>query len=65
MKKIICLVLVVLSVCTLFAGCGKFDCDLCGKEKSGKKYKGEILDREVVYCKECHDDLEELSDALS
>ena len=43
----------------------KYDCDLCGEEKSGKRYKEEVLGQEVEYCKECHDSLEELADALN
>ena len=60
MKKLIMLVAMVAVFSTLLCACGKFKCDLCGKEKSGKKYKEEVMGQEVVYCKDCHDELEDL-----
>lgn len=62
-RKVFALLLTMLMVLSL-AGCGKFTCDMCKEEKSGKKYKTTILDEKVTLCKDCHDDLEELKDAL-
>lgn len=61
MKKILSAILVcvmLLSCVFVLASCGKFTCDLCGEEKSGKKYEETVLGQEVVYCKDCHDKLE-------
>ena len=65
MKKFISIILLVVVMATLLTACGKFECDLCGEEKSGKKYTEEILGEEVTYCQDCHDDLEELGDLLN
>ena len=64
MKKILSLAAVALMLTVFLCGCGKFTCDLCGEEKSGKKYKEELLGQEIVYCKDCHDGLESLMDSL-
>ena len=64
MKKIICSIVLVLATMLLLVGCGKFTCELCGEEKSGKQYTEEILGEEVVYCSDCHEELEELGDDL-
>ncbi len=70
MKRIICLMLVVLSVVTLLAACSKdetFTCDYCGKEVTGKKnvitYEGES----GSFCDDCKEEVEallELAEAL-
>jgi hypothetical protein len=65
MKKLICVLLVVVMMATLLTACGKFKCELCGEEKSGKKHEGEVLGEKVVYCDECYKELEELKGALS
>jgi ribosome-binding protein aMBF1 (putative translation factor) len=49
---------------SLLTACGKFECDFCGKEKSGKKHKEELMGKEVVICDECYKELEELADGL-
>ena len=64
MKKLICILLVVVMMATMLTACGKFKCDLCGEEKSGKKYTGEVLCEEVEYCKDCREDLEDIADAF-
>ena len=64
MKKLICVLLVVVMMATLLTACGKFKCELCGEEKSGKKYEGEVLGEKVVYCDECYKELQELKNAL-
>lgn len=63
-KKIIALLLTVTTVVSLTA-CGKpFTCDLCGEEKTGKKYTETILGTEITYCQDCYKELKELSDIL-
>jgi hypothetical protein len=64
MKKLICILLLVVVLASLFTACGKFECDACGEEKSGKKYKEEIFGKEVVICKDCYNDLQELANAF-
>ena len=48
----------------MLTACGKFECEMCGKEKSGKKYKNEVLGEEVVMCEECYKELQALKDSL-
>lgn len=59
-KKKTALILVVLAMAMMLTACGKFTCDICGKEKSGKSYKADVFGQEVVICKDCHEDLEEV-----
>lgn len=61
MKRIICFLLVVVMLATLFVGCGgKFTCDICGEEKTGKKNEETLFGEKITYCNDCKDDLEEL-----
>ena len=62
MKRMICLVLLVVVAVTTLAACGKFTCDMCGEEKSGKKYTREMLGVEIEICKDCQKELEEFAD---
>lgn len=63
-KKIVASLLTAAMVLSL-AACGKtFKCDICGGEKTGKSYTQTIFGEEVVYCKECHDKLEEVGNEL-
>lgn len=65
MKRLIGIFMLVLTVATMFTACGKFTCDLCEEEKSGKKYKDEFLGEEVIICKDCYKELEELGEELA
>lgn len=65
MKKLICVLLLVSVMATLLTACGKFTCDLCGEEKSGKKYEREVLGETIDICKDCYGELEDLAEALS
>ena len=65
MKKLISLIALIATLTVLLCACGKFECDLCGKEKSGKKYKETVFGEEVVYCGDCKDALEELADMFN
>ncbi|MBE6673452.1 MAG: hypothetical protein E7599_08065 [Ruminococcaceae bacterium] len=55
MKKLICAILLVAALATLLAACGSetFTCDLCEKEKTGKKHTKEFMGEEVTYCDDC------------
>lgn len=65
MKKIVALLVLAMLVLTLFASCGKpFTCDLCGEEKTGKKYTKEILGAELDYCNECKKELDNVGDEI-
>ena len=64
MKRLICVFLLVVMLASLLTACGKFECDLCGEEKSGKKHKEELLGEEIVICNDCYKELEELTDGL-
>ena len=65
MKKFICILLLVVVLASLFTACGKFECDGCGEEKSGRKYKREAQGETFVLCEECNDALEALKNAFS
>ena len=65
MKRIISLLVMLITMAMLLCACGKFECDLCGDEKTGKKYKGELFGQEVVYCADCREDLEDLADLFN
>lgn len=54
MKKLICVLLLIVVLATLFVACGKFTCDLCGEEKTGKRYTEEVWGEEVTYCDDCY-----------
>ena len=64
MKRIICALLLVVVLATMLTACGKFECDMCGEEKSGKKYEEDFFGEEIVICKDCYEDLEELAGGL-
>lgn len=64
MKKRIISVLLIAVTALSLAGCGKFECDLCGKEKSGKSYTEKIFGEKVTICKDCYDDLNALGNML-
>lgn len=64
MKKIICGILILVSSMLVLASCGKFTCDACGEEKSGKKYEVEILGETGVVCEECNEELKEIQEGL-
>lgn len=60
MKKIICSVLVLVSALFVLASCGKFTCDACGEEKSGKKHEFEVMGETGTICDDCYEELEEM-----
>lgn len=62
-KKITVLLLTVATVLSLTA-CGKFTCDNCGEEKSGKSYKVKVASEEVTLCKDCKKEWDEFQKEL-
>ena len=60
MKKMGRFTVLVVLTALLLCGCGKFRCDFCGEEKTGKKYTGDLFGQEVEYCKDCKEGLEAL-----
>lgn len=60
-KKITAMMLAMVAAVSLTA-CGKFTCDICSEEKSGKQYKAVVMDEEVVYCQDCKDMMDEVMD---
>lgn len=65
MKKLISLIALLATLTALLCGCGKFECDMCGEEKSGRKHKGDLFGEEIVYCSDCKDALEDLADMFN
>ena len=59
MKKFIGILVLVVAMVTMLTACGKFTCDLCGKEKGGKKHESELLGQEVVICDDCYTAIDE------
>ena len=63
MKKFLCLLVLVAMVASMLVACvGSFTCDLCGKDKTGRKYTEELLGEKIEYCSDCKEGLEELGD---
>ena len=62
-RKISMLFVVVIAILTLTA-CGKFECDWCGKEKSGKAYTVSSWGEKSTICKECKNEMNELKNWL-
>lgn len=60
MRKKISLLLTIVSLTFLLTACGKFTCELCGQEKSGKSYTAEFMGEKVTVCQDCHDEIKEL-----
>lgn len=64
MKKLICIMLVIVALATCLVGCGSFTCDLCQKESDGEKHELEILGETVTYCDDCYKIADTGMDAL-
>lgn len=64
MKRKITVVLIAVFAMMSLTACGKFTCDFCGEEKSGKKYKVEWEDEEAVLCEDCYEGFQELQSSL-
>lgn len=64
MKKLISILLLIVVLATMLTACGKFTCDMCGEEKTGKKHEESMLGETVVICDDCYKALEDLAGAL-
>ena len=66
MKKMACVLALVLMLVMMLTGCvGKFKCALCGEEKFGVKNEKEAFGVTVTYCNDCKDSLNDLKDMFS
>ena len=63
MKKVLAVVCALVLMLALTA-CSKFECDICGEEKTGKQHKRTILGEKVTMCDDCHEAFEKAEDAL-
>ena len=64
MKKIFAIALLGATVLSFAACGGKFTCDECGQEKSGKKHTEELLGVKITMCDDCYELYGALADAL-
>lgn len=64
MKKLICVMLMLVVLGSMLAGC--FTCDLCEESKlvTGKNSET-VFGQEINYCDECKEKLEDLAASLS
>ena len=62
-KKILAVLLTAATVLSLTA-CGKFTCDMCGEEKSGKKHTESLLGQDVTICNDSYKSIEDLGKSL-
>lgn len=62
-RKFLAVLLATVSILSL-TGCGKFTCDMCGEEKSGKKHEETLLGESITICDDCYKALEEAADSL-
>ena len=65
MKKVLCLLVVFATMAALLVGCvARFECDLCGEEKTGRPNKFSALGFKVEYCSDCKEKLDEYKSGL-
>lgn len=64
MKQKISVMLLVMIATLSLTACGKFTCDLCGEEKSGKSYSMELLGEKVTICNDCYQGLKDFGNSL-
>ncbi len=62
MKKIIPAILIAATLLISLASCGKFTCELCGKEKREDKNEVNFVDKKMIVCAECVEDINELEE---
>ena len=60
MKKKIAALLSLVVLAMALTGCGKFTCDYCGKEKTGKQHTVTVFDEKTTMCDECYKDYKAL-----
>ena len=63
MKKIICVLVLVVCFASLLTGC--YTCDICHENKViFDRNKEEVFGNTYYYCNDCEDKLEEVGEAL-
>lgn len=67
MKKKAVLLIAAIAAMASLSACGKFECDLCGEEKTGKSWKVTMLgdSEEMTICDDCYQEVQALKDALN
>ena len=60
LKRRLSILLMSVVVSATLIGCGTFTCDFCGDEKKGKNYKSEVWGEELIICKDCYNELQDL-----
>ncbi|MBE6959711.1 MAG: hypothetical protein E7448_03185 [Ruminococcaceae bacterium] len=59
MKKLICILLIIVVLTSLLTGCiGFYTCDFCREEKFGIMHKEDVLGTEITYCDDCKETLD-------
>lgn len=54
MKKTLVIIAAILVMALTLGACGKFTCDVCGREKSGGKHTMKLLGAKVTICNDCY-----------
>lgn len=60
MKKMISAILITAALLLSLTSCGKFTCELCGKETREKKNEVEFVGQKMTVCADCVEDINEL-----
>ena len=48
-----------------FMACGKFECELCGEEKTGKSHKMTLWGEKITVCDDCYREIKEIDNEIS
>lgn len=59
MKKTLIIIAAILVMAMTLGACGKFVCDACHQEKSGRKHKMSMLGTKITICDDCYKDAQE------
>jgi hypothetical protein len=60
MKKKISMLLIMAMLATSLTACGKFTCDWCGEEKSGKSHTTTALGEKMEICDDCYKEMKSM-----
>ena len=60
MKKVIAIALVTLTLGASLASCGKFECDACHQESSGKPHSITYMGKKMEICDDCNAEYQEV-----
>ena len=61
-KRIWSAILVIIMTLSLTACGGKFKCDICGEEKTGKRHSEVFFEQKVTICDDCYQTMKSLFD---